>query len=158
MFSIKSKLLLVKASRFFVIFSIFQFHHCIFSKCFITSSLNLFFFTSHGFPTAIVYGGMSFATTEFAPMIAPSPIWTPGRIVTFCPIQTSFPITVSPLYGVSFNDCAFFQSPPKILKGMKLRYSILCIMKKKVLAIYVQGWEEDIYIVRLKREDVIKLR
>ena len=45
------------------------------------------------------YGGISFATTAFAPMIHPSPTLTPGIIVTFCPIQTSFPITVSLLCG-----------------------------------------------------------
>ncbi|MDE6476649.1 MAG: hypothetical protein K2L48_00330 [Mycoplasmoidaceae bacterium] len=50
---------------------------------------------------------MSEATVLFNPIIAPSPICTPGRIVQFCPIQTSFPTTVSPLIGNSESLGAF---------------------------------------------------
>ena len=42
---------------------------------------------------------MSFATTEQAATIAPSPIRTPGMMTHSRPIQTSFPITVSPFRG-----------------------------------------------------------
>src|SRR4030065_975431 len=45
--------------------------------------------TRAGFPTAMLYGGMSRGTTEPAPITAPSPTWTPGRIVEFPPIQTN---------------------------------------------------------------------
>ena len=71
-----------------------------------------------GLPPTIQYGGTSFDTTEFAPIIAPSPILTPGRTVTFCPIQTSLPTTVSPFNGKSSNlGVVFSQPPPIILKG-----------------------------------------
>ena len=60
----------------------------------------------HGFPPAMQYGGTSFVTTEFAPMIAPSPMCTPGITVTFWPIQTSLPTTVSPFSGRSSSGGA----------------------------------------------------
>ena len=50
--------------------------------------------TRQGFPTATTPAGMSFVTTEPAPMTASSPMVTPGRIVTFAPIQTRFPIAM----------------------------------------------------------------
>lgn len=48
--------------------------------------------TFAGAPTAIAYGGMSFVTTLPAPIIAPSPIVKPLKIITSAPSQTSFPI------------------------------------------------------------------
>lgn len=59
-------------------------------------------------------GGMSDATVAFVPIMAPSPICTPGIIVTFCPIHTSLPMTVSPLSGNSSitGVIAPPQSPP----------------------------------------------
>ena len=39
-------------------------------------------------------GGMSLVTTDPAPMMAPSPICTPGTTVTLEPIQTFFPVTM----------------------------------------------------------------
>ena len=50
------------------------------------------FITLHGLPTAIVFEGMSFTTTEPAPILTLSPIETPGSIVTLPPIQTLLPI------------------------------------------------------------------
>ncbi|KAL4999836.1 hypothetical protein BDV10DRAFT_163920 [Aspergillus recurvatus] len=40
---------------------------------------------------------MSLLTTEPAPIVLPSPIETPARIVTFAPIQQSFPMTTCPV-------------------------------------------------------------
>lgn len=45
----------------------------------------------------MVYGGTSFVTTALVPIMAPSPIVTPARISDSYPIQTSLPITISPL-------------------------------------------------------------
>lgn len=44
-------------------------------------------------PPTVVYGGTSFVTTEKAATAVPSPMLTPRFSVTFCPSQTSFPIT-----------------------------------------------------------------
>ena len=61
---------------------------------------------------------MDLPTTELAPMTAPSPIWTPGRMVTFSPIQTSLPMTVSPFKGKSESDGVAFSHPlPMMLNG-----------------------------------------
>jgi len=51
-----------------------------------------YFITLAGAPTAIAYGGMFFVTTLPAPIIAPSPIVKPLKIITSAPSQTSFPI------------------------------------------------------------------
>ena len=62
------------------IFSTGQFHH---SSCFnflMVSSSKRFLISFAGMPPTTVYGGTSFVTTALAPMIAPSPIWTPDRI------------------------------------------------------------------------------
>ena len=48
------------------------------SLCFIS------LITRQGLPTAIVHAGMSFVTTEPAPIIAPSPMVTPG--ITMLPM------------------------------------------------------------------------
>ena len=69
-----------------------RFHHCRRSSKLIISSSNLRRMTFAGLPTAIENGGMSEATVAFAPIMAPSPICTPGMIVTFCPIHTSLPM------------------------------------------------------------------
>lgn len=47
-----------------------------------------------GFPTTVAYGGTSRVTTAPAPIIAPRPIRTPGRIVAFAPTETSSSRTV----------------------------------------------------------------
>ena len=39
--------------------------------------------TFAGLPTTTEYGGMLEATTALAPIIHPSPTWTPGKKVTF---------------------------------------------------------------------------
>lgn len=78
-----------------------QSHHLRSSRYAISSSSNRRRIMRHGFPPAMQYGGTSFVTTEFAPMIAPSPMCTPGITVTFWPIQTSLPTTVSPFSGRS---------------------------------------------------------
>ena len=61
----------------------------------------------------MVYDLTSFTTVEFIAIIAPSPIFTPGMIVTFCPIHTSLPITVPPLKGnYSILGVTFSQPSP----------------------------------------------
>lgn len=55
--------------------------------------ISLYFLTTFaGDPTAIQFSGISLLTTEFAPMIHPFPILTPGKIHTFSPIHTLLPI------------------------------------------------------------------
>lgn len=49
-----------------------------------------------GLPQATQYGGMSFVTTELAPIMLPSPMVTPGRTVTFSPSQTFLHILIGP--------------------------------------------------------------
>ena len=55
--------------------------------------------TSAGFPPTIANGSTLRVTTDFVAMIAPFPTWTPGMIVAPYPIQTSWPMTVSPRLG-----------------------------------------------------------
>ena len=74
------------------IFSASQFHHFIAMNFFIVSSSKRYLITRAGLPTAIAYGGISFATIAFVPIIAPLPIFTPPFIVAPRPIQTSLPI------------------------------------------------------------------
>ena len=50
--------------------------------------------TTQGFPTAIELLGMSFVTTEFAPIVTLFPIVTSGKTVAFAPIQTWLPIVI----------------------------------------------------------------
>src|SRR5690554_5148116 len=108
----------VSSSRFLNISSSLQFHHSSFSKNSIFSSLKRFLINLAGFPPYIVYGSTLFTTVELAAIIAPSPITTPGIMVTFRPIQTSLPITVSPLNGSSsIVGATFSHPPPKILNG-----------------------------------------
>ena len=54
--------------------------------------------TLAGFPTAIEFSGIFLVTTLPAPIIALSPIDTPGRIILPEPIQTFFPILT--LFGI----------------------------------------------------------
>lgn len=61
-----------------------------------------------GFPTATQYGGISLVTTEFAPTIAPVPIFTFGKMVALSPIHTLSPITTEPLeYSTRFVGGVF---------------------------------------------------
>jgi hypothetical protein len=53
---------------------------------------HIFFITLQGLPTATVFDGISFTTTEPAPIETLSPIDTPGNIVTLPPIHTLLPI------------------------------------------------------------------
>ena len=53
-----------------------------------------FLITLAGLPTAIEKSGMSFVTTEPAPITQPLPIVTPGQIIAFPPIQQSSPIVI----------------------------------------------------------------
>src|SRR5690625_8023817 len=93
-------------------------HHLTFRNSFILLSENLFFIKHAGLPPTTVYGSTSFVTTDSAAMIAPSPMLTPGKIVTSLPVQTSFPMTVSPFNGRSFNVGVYCSHPfPKRLKG-----------------------------------------
>ena len=50
--------------------------------------------TLAGFPPAIAKSGMDLETTEPACIMQPSPILTPGRMVTFIPIHTLSPMVV----------------------------------------------------------------
>ena len=54
--------------------------------------------TLAGRPAANTPAGMSFVTTEFAPITDPSPMVTPGITQTFRQSQTLFPITTGPRY------------------------------------------------------------
>ena len=56
--------------------------------------------TRHGFPTAIESSGISFVTTDPAPMVHRWPMVTPGRIVTLPPIQTSSPIVIGLAHSI----------------------------------------------------------
>src|SRR5215831_1522992 len=49
--------------------------------------------TLAGFPATTAIGGTSDVTTAPAPMTAPSPTRTPGKMMARAPIQTSFPMT-----------------------------------------------------------------
>ena len=64
--------------------------------------------TFAGFPAAKQPAGISFVTTDPAPIIAPSPIVTPFNIVTPTPIQTFFPI---------YTGCV----------GIWLEFKIVCV-------------------------------
>ena len=101
MFIFAKPLALVIIGIIFCISSTFLSHHFNSSKILIISSLNLIFLITQGLPQHIEYDGKSLVTTELAPIITPLPIWTPGSIVTFWPIQQSLPTTVSPLNGKS---------------------------------------------------------
>ena len=48
--------------------------------------------TRQGLPAANVMGGMSFTTTEPAPMTQPSPMVTPPQTTTLAPSQTLLPM------------------------------------------------------------------
>ena len=50
------------------------------------------FIILHGLPKANLLSGMSFVTTDPAPTVTLLPIFTPGMITTFPPIQTLSPI------------------------------------------------------------------
>ena len=73
-FLINDKSPLDKALKLRSIFSMSQSHHFSCSRKAMNSSSKRILTTRQGFPTATAYGGMSEATTELAPIIAPSPI------------------------------------------------------------------------------------
>ncbi len=50
--------------------------------------------TLAGTPKAMLYGSMSFLTTDPAPITEPPPIRTPSRILQPAPIQTSSPTSI----------------------------------------------------------------
>lgn len=54
------------------------------------------FMTLAGDPAATLFGGISFVTTEFAPIIEEFPIRTPGITATPSPSQTSSSIITGP--------------------------------------------------------------
>ena len=54
-----------------------------------------------GFPTAILLDGISFVTTDDAPIVTLSPIVTHPSITTLSPIKTLFPIFIFP-FTLSF--------------------------------------------------------
>lgn len=60
-----------------------------------------------GFPTAVVLGGTSIRTTDPAPILAPSPIFTFPRIVAPAPIKTPSPI-------LGWRSPPNFPVPPKV--------------------------------------------
>jgi len=60
------------------------------------------FTTLAGAPIATENAGISLVTTELAPTVQHRPILTPGKIVTFPPIQQSSPIETSLAYSMSF--------------------------------------------------------
>ena len=54
-----------------------------------------FFATRAEQPIATLKAGIFLVTTAPAPIVQPSPIWTPAKMVTFDPIQQSLPIEIS---------------------------------------------------------------
>ena len=66
------------------------------NNLFIVSSSNLNDIILAGFPATIAYGGIFFATTAPAPIIAPSPIVTQDITFASAPNHTSFPIIIGP--------------------------------------------------------------
>ena len=84
-----------------------------------SSSSNRFLRNRAGFPPTTWYGSTSFVTTEPAAIMAPLPIFTPGIMTLSRPIQTSLPMTVSPLKGswAMWGGTASSQAPPKTAKG-----------------------------------------
>ena len=61
-----------------------------------------------GLPPQISLVGISFVTTEHAPIIELSPTRTPFNIVVCAPIKTSFPIDTFP--HLAFNLSSIFES------------------------------------------------
>ena len=55
--------------------------------------------TRQGFPAAKQFAGISFVTTEPAPITEPSPIVTPPQIVTFAAIQQLSPMVMGFVYS-----------------------------------------------------------
>ena len=54
----------------------------------------LILYTLQGFPKAVTLERISFDTTDPASIVTLSPIVTPGKMQTFPPIQTLFPIFI----------------------------------------------------------------
>ena len=76
------------------------------NKSIICWSSNLYFKCFAGFPPTTEYGSTSFVTKEPAATIDPCPMLTPDIIVDLAPIQTSFPIVISPLQdGCPISMC-----------------------------------------------------
>ena len=69
-----------------------KFLYGLLGSCSSSSEDGILFITRHGLPTATEKGGMSFVTTDPAPIVQPSPIVIPGRMMTIPPIQQSFPM------------------------------------------------------------------
>ena len=65
-----------------------------------------FLITFAGFPTANELSGMSFVTTDPAPITQPFPIVTPGQITEFPPIQQSSPIVTGYAFSSVFRNSA----------------------------------------------------
>lgn len=71
----------------------FLFHYVIFSN------YSNVLMTLQGFPIATLLSGISFTTTEPAPIVTLFPTCTGPMIVTLAPNDTLSPITGSPLTG-----------------------------------------------------------
>ena len=65
-----------------------------------------FLITFAGFPTANELSGISFVTTEPAPITQPFPIETPGQITEFPPIQQLSPIVIGKAFSSVFLNSA----------------------------------------------------
>ena len=63
-----------------------------------------------GTPLTIEFFSTSFTTTELAPIMAFSPILTPGRIQAFIPIHAPFSITTAALKEVPWEIIDFSKS------------------------------------------------
>ena len=66
---------------------------------FISYFVSIYLITLHGLPTVTTFDGISFVTTDPAPIVMLSPIVTPGRIVTLPPIYTLLPIVTGPAHS-----------------------------------------------------------
>ena len=71
-----------------------------------TGTSATFLTTLAGCPMTTQKSGTSFVTTLIAPTVTPLPIFTPGKMTTFPPIQQSSPTTTGfPYSMLSRRDC-----------------------------------------------------
>lgn len=102
-----------------------------------------FFTTLAGAPIATLQAGTSLVTIEFEPMVHPSPIVTPGRIVTWPPIQQSSPIVTSRAYSIlSRRECTSVSwvAAKMLTKGPNMtRSPIVTMPQSRMTVLKAQG-------------------
>ena len=97
--------------------------------------------TTAGQPAATENGGISLVTTELAPMIAPSPILTPERMVALSPIHTLSEITMGPFEnrGRLLGGCRsdLYSERPWILSDIVTQRPVSTLFPIIILLIHV---------------------